>query len=98
MAWTTEITLKNNLNRSYKCKIPKGQVFENKKVGTGIQNVAAAKEYIFDLPPNSTGVFTIEVLCINEHLGSPKGNYNATFFKVNRNFNDQNELWSIMKP
>jgi len=98
MGWTTEITLKNKTNRDFECKIPKGQVFENKQIGSGKQNVAAAREYVFNVPANLTISVEIEVLCINEHLSSPSGSYNVTYFKVDKDFNNQRELWSIMKP
>ena len=98
MPWTTEITLKNNLNTNFRYKIPKGQVFENKQIATGIQNVASANDYIFEIPANSTITVEIEVLCINQNLSSPNGNYNLTYFKINKPFQNQQELWSFMKP
>lgn len=96
MAWTTEITIKNNTSLKYSCKIKKGQVFENKRVGTGFQNVAAAKDYVLDLQPNTTGVFQIEVLCINQNLKSPHGNLNLTNYMVSTNFQSQHDLWQSM--
>jgi hypothetical protein len=96
MAWTTEITIKNVSNSNLKCKVKKGQIFENKKIGTGLQNVAAAKDYVFELPPNSIQVVQIEVLCINQKLSSPHGFLNITNFIVNQDFHSQEDLWSIM--
>jgi hypothetical protein len=96
MSWTTEITIKNTSNSRLKCKVKKGQVFENKKIGTGLQNVAAAKDYVFDLFPNSTQTVQIEVLCINQSLSPPYGPLNITNFAVNKGFHSQQHLWSIM--
>jgi len=96
MAWNTEITIQNTSDSRLRCKVKKGQVFENKKIGTGLQNVAAAKDYIFDLPPNSTQVVQIEVFCINQKLMPPEGLLNITNFTVDKNFYSQQNLWSIM--
>jgi len=98
MSWTIEIKLKNNLSKDFEIKVPKGQIFENKKIGTGLQNVASAHDYVFKIPANSSITVDIEVYCINQHLSPPLGNYNVTFFKIDKNFNDQNELWALMKP
>lgn len=98
MSWTIEIKLKNNLNKDFVIKVPKGQIFENKKIGTGLQNVAAGKDYVFKVPAQSSITVDIEVYCINQHLSSPNGNYNVTFFKIDQNFKDQQELWALMKP
>jgi hypothetical protein len=96
MAWTTEITIKNTSSSKLRCKVKKGQIFENKRVGTGLQNVASLKEYIFDLLPNTTQVFQIEVLCINQKLASPNGFLNITNYIVDKDFDSQETLWSIM--
>jgi len=96
MAWTTEITIKNTSSSKLRCKVKKGQVFENKRIGTGLQNVAAAKDYVFELQPNSTQVVQIEVLCINQRLKSPHGLLNVTSYMVNEDFHSQQDLWSIM--
>lgn len=53
MSWKTEVSLKNNTADDVLCVIPQGQVFENKKIGTGIQNMAAAREYRLIIPANS---------------------------------------------
>ncbi len=98
MSWKTEISLKNNSDREFKIKIPKGQIFENKTIGTGKQNVASLKDYEFILPPKSTLKVEIDVLCINQKLSSPSGLYNITQFKINKEFENQDHLWSLMKP
>lgn len=96
MSWTVEISIKNTSSSKLPCRIKKGQVFENKKVGTGFQNVAAVKDYIFDIPPNTTHKVHIEVLCINQRLAAPQGFLNVTSFAVSKNFSSQDELWNIM--
>jgi len=96
MSWTTDITVKNKTGATFRFKIRKGQIFENKQVGTGLQNVAAARDYVFDLPAGSTGVFQIEVLCINQKLSPPRGALNLTNFMVGKNFQSQQDLWNIM--
>jgi hypothetical protein len=98
MSWTIEIKLKNNLDKEFAIKIPKGQIFENKKIGTGLQNVASAHDYIFRIPAKSTLTVDIEVLCINQHLSPPSGSYNVTLFKIDNNFTNQYDLWALMKP
>jgi hypothetical protein len=98
MSWKAEISLKNNIGKSVKCIIPKGQVFENKKVGTGYQNVAAAQEYVIEINPYSEITIEIDVLCINKNLLPPEGDYNLAFFKVSKNFTNQDDLWKIMSP
>ena len=96
MPWITDITVKNNTGTNFRCKIKKGQIFENKKVGTGLQNVAAARDYVFDVPPNSTSVVQIEVLCINQKLRPPSGFLNLTNYMVAKDFQSQQDLWNIM--
>lgn len=96
MAWTAQITIQNKSNTRFRYKVKKGQVFENKKIGTGLQNVAAIKDYIFEIQPNSTETVSVEVLCINQKLKSPSGSYNLTNFMIHKDFQTQEDLWSIM--
>ncbi|MDB5226580.1 MAG: hypothetical protein JWN78_773 [Bacteroidota bacterium] len=98
MAWTTEISLKNNTDKEYRVTIPKGQIFENKTIGTGKQNVASLKDYKITIPAKSIIKVEIEVLCINQKLSSPTGLYNITPFKIKNQFEDQDQLWDLMKP
>ena len=98
MSWTIEIRLKNEDNEEHLLKIPKGHIFEKKSIGSGIQNVAAIKDYSVILPAQASITIDIEVLCINQRLSPPSGNYNLTCFKINQQFNDQEHLWSIMHP
>jgi hypothetical protein len=97
MSWRTEISLKNNTNDDQLFVIPKGQVFENKKINTGLQNVAAAREYRLIIPANSRLVVEVQVYCVNEKLSSPHGFIgNITVFKIDKPFKTQDELWGIM--
>jgi hypothetical protein len=97
MSWKTEISLKNNSDNDINIKIPKGQIFEHKNVGTGIQNVASAREYRLIIPANSRLKVEIEVYCINRHLSAPSGQFgNLTIFKIANDFTDHNYLWDIL--
>ena len=97
MSWITEVALKNNSDDDVLCVIPKGQVFENKDIGTGIQNVAAEREYRLIIPAKSRLTVEISVLCINRSFSSPSGKAgNVTIFKIDQPFKDQHELWKIM--
>jgi hypothetical protein len=96
MSWTVEISVKNDTPYDQQVRIRKGQVFENKKIGTGKQNVAASKDYTFVLPHNSTQKLAIEVWCINQRLQSPQGALNVTNFQVSSDFQTQQDLWDVM--
>jgi len=97
MSWTTDISLKNNTADDVLCVIPQGQVFENKKIGSGIQNMAAAREYKLIIPANSRLTAEIEVCCINSRLQAPSGvPGNISIFKIDRPFSTQEELWKLM--
>jgi len=98
MSWNTEISLKNNSEKDVLCIIPKGQVFENKTVGSRIQSVVSSREYKLIIPKNSKLTVEIEVLCINQTFKSPickPGN--VTIFRIDQPFSSQTELWEIMK-
>lgn len=98
MSYRVEISLKNNLDEDVLCIIPKGQVFENKKVGSGFQNVAASREYRLIIPAKSSIKVEIEAYCINRSLSPPSGNFgNITIFKIDKPFNSQDELWDLMR-
>ena len=97
MSLTTEITLKNNRSEDILFVIPKGQVFENKQVGTKVQNVAASREYQLIIPGNSRLSVTIDVYCINKSFSPPKGLLgNVSIYKINRPFKDQQDLWNML--
>jgi hypothetical protein len=50
MSWKTEISLNNTSEDDVLCVVPQGQVFENKRIGTQVQNVASAREYRLIIP------------------------------------------------
>lgn len=97
MSWTTEITLKNTSDNDVTFTIPKGQIFENKKIGTGIQNVASTRDYKLIIPAKTRLTIEIEVYCINRSLSAPSGHFgNLTIYKIAHNFNDQENLWNSL--
>ncbi len=97
MSFPVEIKLKNNQPFDTLCVIPQGHVFENKKIGTGRQNVAACKKYEILIPAGSSITVTIETFCLNKSYASPSGPGNVTIFKVNKPFSTQSDLWGLMK-
>jgi hypothetical protein len=97
MSWRTEVSLKNNSDNDVLCVIPKGQVFDNKKIGSGIQNVAASREYKLIIPAKSRMKLEVEVYCINRRFSSPSGSPgNVTVFQIDQSFSSQEDLWKIM--
>jgi len=97
MSWKTDISLRNNKDEDVICVIPKGQIFENKKVGTSVQNVAAAREYRLIIPASSRITVEIDVLCINRSFSPPSGLAGSiSIYKVAVNFSDQQELWDAL--
>jgi len=96
MSWTAEIVLLNKTSVSVMVRVRKGQIFSNKKIGTGYQNVAAIKDYTFTLPPYASAAENIEVLCINPKLKPPTGFLNLTPYMINKDFLTQQDLWAIM--
>lgn len=98
MSWSTTITLTNKRTEDVLCVIPKGLVFENKAIGTTVQNVAASREYKLIVPAGSTMQVTVEVYCINQPFQPPNGQAGKiTIFKIDQPFGDQAELWQIMQ-
>ena len=97
MPYPVEIKLKNNQSFDTLCVIPQGHVFENKKIGTGRQNVAACKRYEILIPAGSSISVTIDTYCLNQSLAHPRGLGNVTIFKVNKPFSTQSDLWSLMQ-
>lgn len=97
MPWKTDISLRNNKAEDVICVIPKGQIFENKKVGTSVQNVAAAREYRLIIPASSRLVVEIDVLCINRSFSPPRGLPGSiSVYKVADTFIDQQTLWEAL--
>lgn len=96
MSFKIEISLGNNSPDDVLCVIPQGHIFENKEVGTGHQNVAAAREYRLILPAGSKLSVDIDALCINQSYSPPSGVGNVSVFKIDQPFASQDELWKIM--
>ena len=97
MSWKTEIRLVNNRSEDVICIIPKGQIFENKRVGTSVQNVAAAREYRLIIPGSSKLTAEIEVLCINRSFSPPRGQLGSvSVFKIGKDFKNQEDLWNLL--
>jgi hypothetical protein len=98
MSWRTEISLRNNRNDDILCVIPKGSVFENKNVGSMVQNVAVSREYRLIIPGGGRLTVEVEVNCINKSFSPPSGRGgNITIFKIDQPFSSQEELWRIMQ-
>jgi hypothetical protein len=96
MSWTIAIGVNNTSPYKYPFKIEKGQIFENKQIGTGFQNVAAISDYTFEIPANTRQTVEIEVLCINQQLKPPSGMLNLTNLQVVGTFTNQRNLWDLM--
>ena len=97
MSWTTEISMRNNRDEDILCVIPQGLVFENKNVGSQVQNVAASREYRLIIPAESKMTVEIQVDCINRAFSAPNGQAGSvTVFVIDQPFSDQDELWRIM--
>lgn len=97
MSIKVEIKLRNDTSDDVLCTIPKGHIFENKKLGIKLQNVAAARDYQLIIPAKSRINAEIECLCINRYLGSPTGEAgNITIFKIDQPFESQQQLWNII--
>jgi hypothetical protein len=97
MAWKTEISLRNNSESDIICVIPKGQVFENKRIGTKIQSVASSREYRLVIPAGSRIRAEIDVYCMNRSLSEPQGDLgNVTVFRIDEDFENQEQLWDLL--
>jgi hypothetical protein len=97
MSYRLTITLRNDTDDDILCTIPKGQVFENKKAGTHLQNLATAREYKLIVPAHSRLIFELEALCTNRSFSSPTGGPgNVTIFKIDWPFTSQQDLWRLM--
>lgn len=97
MSYKVKINLRNDSAEDIFCKIPKGQVFENKQVGTGFQNLAVVRDYSLIIPSGTRISAELDAFCVNRSLSSPRGgNGNITFFKIDKPFNNQDELWQMM--
>ncbi len=106
MPWKTEIALKNNRSDDILCIIPQGMVFENKSIGSGVQNVAASREYRLLIPADSKMTVELNVDCINQSFRPPRGlQGNVTIFVIDhrlsrhgRNRGHQDSLRPKVRP
>ena len=74
-----------------------GADFENKNVGSQVQNVAASRKYRLIIPGASKMTVEIQVGCINRTFSAPNGQQGSvTVFVIDQPFSDQDELWRIM--
>lgn len=97
MSWTVDVTIRNDDDSDVLCVIPKGQVFEHQRPGSGRQNVASSREYRLIVPGRSRITAEIDVLCINRSLSPPDGlPGNISIFKVPDHFATQDDLWRLV--
>jgi hypothetical protein len=97
MSYKVTVNLRNDSLEDILCVIPKGQIFENKKVGTGFQNLAVTRDYRLIIPSGSRISAELDAFCVNRSLSSPKGGTgNVSIFKIDKPFSDQDELWRMM--
>lgn len=96
MSYKVTITLANNTDDDVVCVVPEGHIFENKKIGTGRQNVAAKREYPIIIHGNSSITVEIETECINQTYSPPRGPGNVSIYKIDRPFTSQHSLWQVM--
>jgi hypothetical protein len=89
------LTLENRTAAALEFTVPKGQVFENRELGSGRQNLAAAREQTTRLEPQGECEFRVDALCMNRNLSGPNGSLgNLTVLKLrDDSFSDQTELW-----
>jgi len=91
------LTLRNDTDEDVMCFVPKGQVFENKTVGTQRQNLAAARDYRVIIPGRSRLTLELDALCTNRTMSGPNGSPGrTTVFRVAGAFDSQEDLWNIM--
>lgn len=97
MSYKVTINLRNDSAEDMLCVIPKGQIFENKQVGTGFQNLAVVRDYRLIIPSGSKISAELDAFCVNRSLSSPRSSTgNITVFKIDKPFNSQDELWRMM--
>jgi hypothetical protein len=91
------LTLRNDTENDVMCFVPKGQVFENKNVGTERQNLAAARDYRVIVPARARLTLELEALCANRTMSGPNGSPGrTTIFRIAEPFESQQDLWNIM--
>jgi len=91
------VSLRNDTDKDVLCLVPKGQVFENKNVGSERQNLAAARDYRVIVPAQSRLTLEVDALCTNRTMGGPNGSSGrTTIFQITGLFETQEDLWRIM--
>lgn len=86
--------MKNETDKRIEIVIPKGQVFENKNIGSGFQNIINAEDSTQVVEPQEQVRIRLPGHCLNRELDPPNGqDANATPLKVQFEFNDQNTVW-----
>ena len=91
------LTLRNETESDVMRFVPKGQVFENKNVGTERQNLAAARDYRLIVPAQSRLTLELDALCTNQTMSGPNGSPGrTTIFRIAEPFESQQDLWNIM--
>jgi hypothetical protein len=94
------LKLENLTDVPIEARIPKGQIFENKRPNERVQNLAARQEVpSIELPPHRVVELTIDALCVNKHWRPPNGGTgNLTVFRIRGGaFMGQNDLWTTIE-
>lgn len=93
------LKLENRHTHKLKCIIPKGQIFENRKVTTKTQNIVTSERYEIELDIGEVKYYDIETFCLNQTLDPP--NYTdgrITIYEIiNKNYMTQDDLWRIIQ-
>lgn len=95
--WKAAISYTNHTDTVQEFIIHKGQFIENSEMGTGVQNVAVAREYSVAVPAQTSEELLVDIYCANEPLHSPCGlSGNLTNLRVDCAFDGQGQLWAIL--
>ena len=95
--WKAAISYANHTDTVQEFIIHKGQFIENSEMGTGVQNVAVAREYSVAVPAQTSEELLVDIYCANEPLHSPCGlRGNLTNLRVDCAFDGQGQLWAIL--
>jgi hypothetical protein len=95
--FAVRLQVENLTDSTLWARIPKGQVFENKRPGRRVQNLASSREEaIQELPPHRLVEVTVDALCLNRHWAPPEGQAgNLTIFRMrDSTFTRQTDLWA----
>lgn len=97
MSYKVTVKMRNDSEVDVACIIPHGQVFENKTIGSGKQNLAAAREYRLIIPAKSRIIAELDAFCVNRSFSSPSGTPgNITIFKIDKALSSQDDVWSTI--